>query len=373
MNKLLITVALFSLSCFIHAQSTIPSNITAKLDSLLHTIYNDTLPGASIAIVENNNIAYEKGYGVSNLQSKAAITTTTNFNIASLTKQFTAMAILQLAESGKLSLDYKLSHFFPGMNKRVANTVAIRNLLTHTSGIIDHYSYADTNHIIHAHNADVYNAIKNIDSLYFTPGTQFRYSNTGFCLLALIIEKVSGMAYNNYMEQYIFKPSGMLHTKVWSERSLIAQRATGYEWDSVQNRFATSDANEHKFFSTEGDGGIYTSIHDYVQWLNALQAGKVFSKSIVDKAMSIEYYIKKESGLGYGFGWFVDESRRAKKVYHSGSNGGFRTYSFNIPGQYSIIIFSNRADIDIEALVQKINSLLYPDSYPFIPIEVLTS
>ena len=249
----------------------------------------------------------------------------------------------------------------------------IRHLLTHTSGIIDHYAYADTDHLKHAHNADVYNAIKDVDSLYFMPGTQFRYSNTGFCLLGLIIERVSGITYNSYMDQFIFRPAGMQHTTVWNENNGIVQPATGYEWDSTQNKIEISGENEHIFFSTEGDGGIYISIHDYIQWLHALQEGKVFSKSIVNKAMSIEYSIKKESGLGYGFGWFVDESSTYKKVYHSGSNGGFRTYSFTIPGQYSIIIFSNRADIDVESIVQKINGILYPGSKPFTPIEVLTS
>ena len=373
MSKLLLIAVLFSVNGIIHAQPSLTSNTIAKIDSFLHGVYIDTLPGASIAVLQNNSIAFEKSYGVSNIHSTSKITSNTNFNIASLTKQFTAMAILQLATGGKLSLDDKLSRFFPDMDQRVANAIMIRHLLTHTSGIIDHYAYADTNHLKHAHNADVYNAIKDVDSLYFMPGTQFRYSNTGFCLLALIIERVSGMTYNSYMDQIIFKPAGMQHTSVWNENNVIVQPATGYEWDSTQNKFVTSGPDEHIYFSTEGDGGIYTSIHDYIQWLHALQEGKVFSKSIVDKAMSIEYFIKKVSGLGYGFGWFVDESSTYKKVYHSGSNGGFRTYSFDIPGQYSIIVFSNRADIDVETIVQKINGILYPGSKPFTPIEVLTS
>ena len=373
MSKILLTAVLLLVNGIIHAQTALPSNTITKIDSFLHAVYTDTLPGASIAVLQNNRIVFEKSYGVSNTKSKSKITSNTNFNIASLTKQFTAMAILQLAADGKLSLDDKLNRFFPDMDQRVANTIMIRHLLTHTSGIIDHYAYADTHLLKHAHNADVYNAIKDVDSLYFMPGTQFRYSNTGFCLLALIIERASGMTYKSYMDHFIFKPAGMLYTTVWNENEVIAQPATGYEWDSTQNKFVTSGADEHIFFSTEGDGGIYTSIHDYIQWLQALHEGKVFSKSIVDKARSIEYFIKKESRLGYGFGWFVDESSKYKKVYHSGSNGGFRTYSFNMPGQYSIIVFSNRADLDVEAIVQKINSLLYPDSKPFTPIEVLTT
>src|SRR3954463_7659644 len=162
MSKLLLTAVLILVKCIIYAQPALPSNRIAKIDSFLHNIYNDTLPGASIAVLQNNSIVFEKSYGVSNIRSKAAITRTTNFNIASLTKQFTAMAIFQLAESGKLSLDDKLSRFFPDMNKTVADAITVNNLLTHTSGIRDHYDYTNTAHLKHAHNIDVYNSIKNV-------------------------------------------------------------------------------------------------------------------------------------------------------------------------------------------------------------------
>src|SRR3954470_18626248 len=167
MSKLLLIAVLFSINGIIYAQPALPSNTVAKIDSFLRGVYNDTLPGASIAVLQNNSIVFEKSYGVSNIRSKTNITSRTNFNIASLTKQFTAMAILQLAAKGKFSLDDKLSRFFPGMNKRVANAIMIRHLLTHTSGIIDHYGYANTDGLKHAHNADVYKAIKNVDSSYF--------------------------------------------------------------------------------------------------------------------------------------------------------------------------------------------------------------
>ena len=226
----------------------------------------------------------------------------------------------------------------------------------------------------HAHNKEVYEAIKNIDSLYFQPGTQFRYSNTGFCMLALIIEKASGMSYNNYMQKNIFAKAGMLHTTIWNETTAVSEPATGYEKDSATNRFVRSDADEHIFFSTEGDGGIYTSLSDYQRWLYALSKGKVVSKNIVEKARSIEYAIDAKRRLGYGFGWFVDESEKDKKVYHSGDNGGFKTYSFTIPQQgFFIVIFSNRSDINVEEVAEKIYQLLYPNAKPFVKIEALTS
>ncbi len=345
-----------------------------KIDSLLRTIYTDSLPGIALLVMQNGDPVFKGGYGLRDIATKEKITAKTNFNIASLTKQFTAVAILQLAEKKKLSLNDKLSRFFPDMNKKVADITTVQHLLTHTSGIRDHYDYVNTKGLHHAHNVDVYNAIKNVDSLYFTPGTKFRYSNTGFCLLALIIEKVSGLSYNDYMQQNVFAKAGMKGTTIWSENKTILQPATGYDKDSATNKFIPSGADEHIFFSTEGDGGIYTSIHDYSLCLQALNEEKLLSKNWVDKARSIEYTIDAKGKLGYGFGWFVDESEGNKKVYHSGDNGGFKTYSFTIPQQkFAIVIFSNRSDINIENIVQTIYHLFYPKENPFVPIEVMTS
>jgi CubicO group peptidase (beta-lactamase class C family) len=199
-------------------------NQTKSIDSLLKIIYSDSLPGASIAIIKDNKPIFQKSYGVTNVITKQNIDASSNFNICSLTKQFTAVAILQLEEKHLLSLDDKLSRFFPEMNKKVADVITIQQLLTHSSGIIDHYDYTNTENMKHAHDSDVYNAIKNIDSTYFIPGTQFRYSNTAYCLLALIIEKLSGMSYNECMKENIFKPAGMANTVIWNEIAAIKTR-----------------------------------------------------------------------------------------------------------------------------------------------------
>jgi CubicO group peptidase (beta-lactamase class C family) len=137
-------------------------------------------------------VIFKNSYGLADLETKTNLNSTTNFNIGSLTKQFTAFAILQLVESKKLSLDDHLDKFFPGLNKKVAETITIKELLTHSSGLIDHYDLCDTKTMKHAHINDVLNAIKNTDSTYFVPGSHFRYSNTAYCLLSLIIEKISG-------------------------------------------------------------------------------------------------------------------------------------------------------------------------------------
>lgn len=363
-----ITVFLFSILCF---ASNAQKN---SIDSLLHSTYPDSLPGISVAIMQNNQLVFTHNYGVANLTNKTPITETTNFNIASLTKQFTALAILQLAEQKKLSLDDKLSRFFPDMNRQVADSITIKQLLTHSSGLTDHYDYVDTKNIQHGHDSDVYKAIKNVSKLYFTPGTTFRYSNTSYCLLALIVERVSGVSYPDYMKTYIFQPAGMKNTIVWNEKERIINEAKGYDRDSATLQFLSSGPSEHIFFSTEGDGGIYTSVSDYMRWLKALNEGKPLSKTITEEARRLQFSIAGEAKIGYGFGWFVDESGDAKKVYHSGDNGGFRTYSFTIPKQgFAIVIFSNRSDISVEDIVEKVYHILYPSQPDFVKIEVLTS
>ncbi len=344
-----------------------------KIDSLLSKTYPAHLPGISIGIVENGKTVYKKSYGISNISTGNKLTASSNFNICSLTKQFTAIAILQLQQKHLLSLNNKISRFFPDMNKQLADVITVKQLLTHTSGIPDHYAYINTKGMRHAHNIDVYNAAKHADSTYFTPGTKFRYSNTAYCLLALIIEKLSGKTYNDYMAEYVFKPAGMQHTVIWNEKAIIQNEVTGYERDSLDN-LIQSGPGEHIFFSTEGDGGIYTSVDDYIKWFAALQSGKVFSKTIVDEARSIQFMIDANKKTGYGFGWFVDTQEAQYKVYHSGDNGGFRTYSFSIPSlNYLIVIFANRNDINVEQIVQQIVNMQFPSLKNFTPTEVLTS
>lgn len=345
-----------------------------QIDSLLQSYFKDSQPGASVAIIHNNSIFFQKSYGLANIFSNENISTSSNFNICSLTKQFTALAILQLQEKHLLSFQDKLIRFFPDMNTHIANSITVKELLTHSSGIIDHYDYTNTTGMHHAHNADVYHAIKDIDSTYFVPGTQFRYSNTAYCLLALIVEKLSGVSFNEYMGKNIFKPAGMFNTTIWNEHTKIYNETTGYDFDSTTNSYIQSGPDEHIFFSTEGDGGIYTSINDYIKWFEALQSGKIFSEKIVKEARNIEFTINEQQKAGYGFGWFIDDSGKYKKVYHSGDNGGFRTYSFSIPSlNYMIVIFANRSDINIEDIVQKIYQLQWPGAAPFINIEILTS
>jgi len=343
-----------------------------RLDSLMSSIYPKDKPGAAIAIIKNGKVIFKKGYGIADLDSQKVITTSTNFNIGSITKQFTAYSILKLQSQKKLSLKDKLIKFFPDFNPAVANVITIRNLLTHSSGIIDHYDFVDRKLYTEFSDKDVLPAIKSIDSVYFPAGSRYRYSNTAFCLLSLIIEKVSEKPYPEYIHDNIFKPLKMYKSDVIHPDFRISNRALGYEIEN--DSFKISDAKQSLFFSTMGDGGIYTSINDYLKWITAIQSGKVLDPHIIKEAQSPQFLIDSSKNISYGFGWFVAGSGNDKLIYHPGSNGGFRAIVFIKPSEkYSVVIFSNRSGIDLEELIRKINKIYKVDDKAYIAVESLTS
>jgi D-alanyl-D-alanine carboxypeptidase len=359
---------------FMLGENTYAQTALQQVDALMQSHFKTNEPGAGICIVQQGKVIFKQGYGVTSLEHPATLSSTTNFNIASLTKQFTAVAILQLADKNRLSLSDPVSKYFPELNAVTSNRVSIFHLLTHSSGLQDHYNYTDTKNMQHANDHDVLKAVTKTDSLYFTPGSSYRYSNTAFCLLALIIEKVSGLPYAEYIKQNIFTPLGMTHSSVLDTTQPLYNAATGYQWDSAKNSFMQSDANENIFFSTQGDGGIYTSLDDYLKWFTALQKGTVLSPALIKQARSIQHIIDPANQLGYGFGWFVGAKEQPAVVYHTGSNGGFRSIVVTIPtDNYALVIFCNRTGVDLEKLAKEINKILRITNKSLQRIESLIS
>ena len=356
----------------IHSVVFVFSQSENKIDSLMTSIYKNDSPGAAIAIVKNGKICFKRGYGTANIQTKSHITSSTNFNICSMTKQFTAYCILKLASENKLSLNDKIDKYFPEFNYRVAHTITVKNLLTHTSGIIDHYDHVDKTAFIEFWDKDVLNAIKSIDSVYFAAGSQYRYSNTAYCLLSLIIERVSGLTFSEYVHESIFKPLGMENSDIIKSDFKIAERALGYDFD--KGSFEIADAGESLFFSTRGDGGIYTSIDDFLKWILDIQNSRILDPSLISEAQSPQFTIDITRNISYGFGWFVAGSGVNKLIYHTGSNGGFRTIIFIKPSEkYAVVIFSNRTGIDLEDLIREINKINKIDDHAFVKLESLIS
>jgi D-alanyl-D-alanine carboxypeptidase len=333
-----------------------------RIDSLMNAFYKPDLPGAVIAVEQNNKTIFKKGYGKSDLITGIPIKADENFNIGSLTKQFTAFAVLDLYYKGKFSLKDPIGKYI-NLPHPIAS-IRISQLLSHCSGIPDHYSYVDTNKVKHATDKDVLAAMQKADLLYFPSGTHYRYSNTAYCLLGMLIEKISGMPYGDYLQKNIFMPLGIKDATVFKINRTISKRVMGYDL-SMDGKFFQSDAEESIFFSTEADGGLYISMNNYMIWCRAIESGKFSRTPIIRRAWNGQTPIDTLHGLWYGNGWFIKDGNASPKyVYHTGFNGGFRTVVFLIPSlDYRISIFSNRGDIDLEDLVSRINKiLLIPDN-----------
>ncbi len=280
-------------------------SVEGSIDSLMKKYYASNLPGAVIAIQQHQVILFKKGYGQADLKTLMPIGPDDNFNIGSLTKQFTAYALLDLCFKGKLSLSDTIGKFFT-LPAAVAS-VKISELLSHSSGIPDHYGFTDTNLVKHATDKDVLRAVQKSDTMYFISGTRYRYSNTAYCLLGMLIEKISGMSYPDFLKKNIFEPIDIRDASVFKMDQPVSKRVIGYERGTDGN-FIKSDAEESIFFSTEADGGIYISMDNYMKWCQAIENGK-FSRTPM-----IQYAWQPHT-LGATRQWFMVWMR----MVHSGS------------------------------------------------------
>jgi D-alanyl-D-alanine carboxypeptidase len=185
-------------------------------------------------------------------------------------------------------------------------------------------------------------------------------------LLGLLIEKLSGLAYSEYLQQKIFKPLGISDARVFQYGKEIPHRVTGYE-KNKEGKFMRSEADESIFFSTEADGGIYISMNNYLKWCEAVESGSLSRSFPILNAWQGHTRVDSARQLWYGYGWFVAGSGQSRTIYHTGFNGGFRTVVYMIPSiNYCVTIFSNRGDIDLEELVSRINQIVLPGDNSFI-------
>ncbi len=365
MIKALLMTLLVPLAAGAFAQSE-----AARLDSLMAATYPTGAPGAAIAVVRNGSVVFKRGYGIADIVSDAPITPSTNFNICSMTKQFTAYAVLQLEQAGKLSLSDPINKYLPAFTPHVADAVTVRHLLTHSSGIMEHYDFVDRAKYKEFWDKDVVEVLSGVDTMNFTPGTRYQYSNAAFCILSEIIAKVSGESFPDYLYRHVLSPLGMTGSKVIQPSFTIDERSFGYTIDKDTVRL--SDAGQSLFFSTMGDGGLYTSIDDYLQWITAILGKGSLDPTLVGRACTAQFPIDTARELSYGFGWFVAGRGDRRVIYHTGSNGGFRTIVFTKPSAgYAVVIFSNRTGIDLEDLIHPINAIYGIDDGAFVKLESL--
>ena len=303
---------------------------------MLMSGYTGAVPGASLLVVRDGKVIVRRSYGMADLESRVVATPGTNYRLASVTKQFTAAAILLLAEDSKLSLDDPVSRWLPSLPEKT-RTVTVRQLLTHTSGIVDYEDVIPAGASAQLHDADVLTLLEAQDSTYFPPGTSYQYSNSGYALLALIVERASGMSFPDFLHGRIFAPLGMSTTVAHRDGvSAVARRAFGYTLkDGVWTRKDQSLTS-----AVLGDGGIYSSIDDLAKWDAALYDSRLLNDESRKLAFT-PHTDTDDADVKYGFGWRVT----GETLWHSGETSGFRNVIVRFPTRHlTVVILTNRDD-----------------------------
>ncbi len=343
--------------------------IAAKLDSLFASHYGENTPGASVLILKGNDVIYSNSYGVANYENNTRIDSNTFFNIASVSKQFTAMAILKLHEEGKLSIEDNVKQYFPEFKADFFERIKIKHLLAHSSGLPDDRPRTDRNFVLTATDMQSIEFYKELDKINFEPGTNYEYQNPTFQLCYAIIEKVTGTPFEEYMRKNIFDPAGMQETLYFEAGRDIPRMAHGYEpANEAKTEWDEYDYGEESFFGTKADGGIYTSISEFINWEKALRNNVIISDSLKQVAHSVITPVsgskysdyQNRANTGYGYGWFIEEIPGwPKKVYHTGDNGGFQIYAGRFPEkEILVLVFENRHDHDRWNVVKFIDETL---------------
>lgn len=314
-------------------------NLKQALNEHLESTYHPSAPGAAVLVSVAGEVRYERGIGIANLETGEAITPDTTFRLASVSKQFTAMAIQLLAQKGLLSYEATLQRFFPAFLAGIGAQVTLRHLLCHTSGLPDYEEFVEEQPGWQISDEEVLAIAAAQPTAYSAPGSRYRYSNTGYVLLALVVERVSGMAYGDFLQEHIFAPLGMHHTRLYQKDTAIPERAMGYARNGAGEILP---ADQGTCTATKGDGCIYTSVRDYMQWHRVLGSQPGMAPILEQVYTPIEGY---ENGF-YGMGWFyAQRSAGGLEMYHSGNTSGFSNLVIRIPEKDVLIAcFSNIAD-----------------------------
>jgi len=309
------------------------------------------VPGLALMLIENGAASIVRSYGLANLETRVPCQPHTNFRIASLTKPFTAMAIMILSVDGELSLDGKLHRFFP-VFPPYGSEITVRHLLTHTSGLLDYEELIPPGITTQLHDRDVLEILRRQDKTHFRPGAGFKYSNGGYALLALIVEIVSRRPFAEFLRAKIFLPLGMNGTVAYEAgRSEVPHRALGYSKSGT----TYEETDQSLTSAVLGDGGIYSSVLDLFKWDQALDTEELVPCAFLQQAFVAHAESSDVPGSGYGFGWYVERRSGTECVWHHGSTCGFSASFHRFPERKrSVILLANRSDAGLEAIVRRI-------------------
>ena len=322
----------------------------ASIDSLFAEYAGSAVPGASVIVIRDGRVLVRHAYGMADLERHTPATSQTDYRLASVSKQFTAMAVMLLARDAKIRYDQSVRDFLPEL-PAATQPVTIRHLLNHTSGLWDYEDLVPESRTAQLDDRDVLALLAPKDSLYFPAGSAYRYSNSGYVLLGLIVERVSGMTFPQFLEARIFRPLGMTATVAHVEGSdAIPHRAYGYS--PAVTGFTNTDQSVTS--ATLGDGGIYTNVDDMVRWDEAL-----YGTTLVDAATlalaTTPPSLPGGAPTQYGFGWYVESYRGERRWRHTGETSGFRNAIQRYPARrFTVIVLTNRSSGEPGAIADRI-------------------
>ena len=309
-----------------------------KVDEFIKSeMLKQQIPGVSLAVVKDDKIVYAKGYGLANVELNAAVKPETIFQSGSVGKQFTAAAVLMLVEEGRINLDDKITKYFADAPDTWKN-ITVRHLLTHTSGLVNDFSMED-----YRRDFSEAEIVKKAETfpLDFQPGEKWSYSNIGYKLLGILIGKVTGKFYGNFLQERIFKPLNMTTARIISEADIVPNRAAGYQL--VKGELKNQDWVSPTM-NTTADGSLYLTVYDMAKWDDALYGEKILKKTSLD-AMWSPVKLNNGKTYPYGFGWSLGEANGHKIIEHGGAWQGFKSYIARYPNdKLTIIVFANLAE-----------------------------
>jgi CubicO group peptidase (beta-lactamase class C family) len=325
-----------------------------QIDHIFAGLKSDRTPGVAVLVIKNEKIVFERGYGVANLHSRRKIDANTNFRLASCTKQFTAMAVMLLVHDGKLRYEDRLTDIFPDFPE-YGKSITIRNLLNHTSGLLDYEDLmaqpapgTPPEGIPQIKDAGVLELLKQQKTTKFPPGTHWDYSNSGYAVLVMVVEKISGQPFGEFLHARIFAPLDMTHTVAYEKgKNAVADRAYGH----THEREAWREQDQSPTSAVLGDGGVYSSLADLAKWDGALTHHTLLSETEMRPAITpvrvADGSVREPDNTPakYGFGWFLNPYRDHPRMWHYGETVGFRTTIQRfVDDKLTIIVLCNRDD-----------------------------
>lgn len=341
----------------------------AAMESIFAPLSAAKAPGLAVLITRNGRTLFERGYNTRDLRTMAPIDSKTDFRLASFTKQFTAMAVMLLVHDGKLRYDQKLTGIFSDF-PAYGRSITIRNLLTHTSGLPDYEDLMNGDTWTAGHqiqDEEVLALLKQQTAGKFAPGTGWSYSNSGYVLLGLIVARVSGEPFGQFLYDRIFKPLQMSQTLVYVKGgNSVPNRAYGHS--KLDGHFVETDQSSTS--ATQGDGGIYSNLDDLAKWDRAIESHTLLREAEMRPARTPvmlndgsqphwpvnpnDDNLHPGQPVLYGFGWFLDPLEGRPRMWHSGSTMGFRTVIERFTAdKVTIIILCNRTDLDPSKLADE--------------------